>query len=56
MSPTLSSNPLNDYKKQARAQHNQLERRRRDNIKDVNLILYDWVRVKRRAPTWPVHV
>nr|CAD2206217.1 unnamed protein product [Meloidogyne enterolobii] len=35
MSPS-QNNPLNDYKKQARAQHNALERRRRDNIKDVN--------------------
>uniref|UniRef100_A0A1I8B283 BZIP domain-containing protein n=1 Tax=Meloidogyne hapla TaxID=6305 RepID=A0A1I8B283_MELHA len=36
LSPNQSNNPLNDYKKQARAQHNALERRRRDNIKDAS--------------------
>nr|CAD2186114.1 unnamed protein product [Meloidogyne enterolobii] len=42
MSPS-QNNPLNDYKKQARAQHNALERRRRDNIKDMYCSLKDGI-------------
>ncbi|KAL7069803.1 hypothetical protein ACQ4LE_011060 [Meloidogyne hapla] len=43
LSPNQSNNPLNDYKKQARAQHNALERRRRDNIKDMYCSLKDGI-------------
>ncbi|KAI1720920.1 helix-loop-helix DNA-binding domain-containing protein [Ditylenchus destructor] len=41
-SPSLSGNaPIHDSKRQARAQHNALERRRRDNIKDMYTSLKD---------------
>ena len=42
LSPAPSNNdPLNDSKRHARAQHNALERRRRDNIKDMYCSLKD---------------
>ena len=39
--PSANNDPLNDSKRHARAQHNALERRRRDNIKDMYCSLKD---------------